>query len=242
MDASLFAEMARIQNTHWWFRARRKILARLIEMLNLPEPAAVLELGCGAGGNLTMLQRFGVVRAVELDASARAYASKISGLNVEAGCLPDRLPEWSDQFDLVCMFDVLEHIEDDAAALRRIRQLVRRGGRVLITVPAYGWLFGPHDRAHHHFRRYTKRALRQKLREAGFRVARIGYFNTLLFPAVVVERLTNMATNSQRQAVGLPPAWLNNVLYRVFAIESMFVRHFLFPFGTSVIAIVHADY
>ena len=241
MDASLFAEMAEIQNTHWWFRARREILARLIETLGLPKPSAVLELGCGAGGNLAMLQRFGSVSAVELDPTARVHASKISGLNVEAGCLPDHLPAWADQFDLVCLFDVLEHVEDDATALRRIRQLVRRGGSVLITVPAYGWLFGPHDRAHHHFRRYTKRALRQKLWEAGFRVTRIGYYNTLLFPAVVAERLTSMVTNSQRHVVGLPPAWLNTILYRLFAFECMFVRHFLFPFGTSVVAIAHAD-
>lgn len=241
MDSSLFREMARIQDEHWWFRARRKILKRLIGTLDLSQPARILELGCGTGGNLAMLQHFGKVCAVEMDPFARDYASQISGMNVEAGHLPDGLPQWSDRFDLVCLFDVLEHVENDVQALLRIRELLTSGGKALITVPAYRWLFGSHDRAHHHFRRYTKTELTHKASASGFSVVRAGYFNTLLFPAVVLERFTSQVFGKNAaDTIGVPPAWFNTMLYRIFATEAMVAPYLLFPFGTSIVAVIKA--
>jgi protein-L-isoaspartate O-methyltransferase len=110
MDPELYREMAETQQKHWWFRARREILARVIARLRLPAQAQLLEIGAGAGGNLGMLSRYGTVSAVEMDGFAGAYASGVSGLRVRHGHLPDAVPFNDRSFDLICLLDVLEHI------------------------------------------------------------------------------------------------------------------------------------
>jgi len=242
MDSELYREMAETQHGHWWFRARREILQRLIAGMELPEGAHLLEIGAGTGGNLAMLARFGKVSAVENDPFARRHASEISGIAVSSGSLPDALPLENGAFDLVCLFDVLEHVEDDAASLQRIHRLLTPGGRALVTVPAYQWLYAAHDRAHHHFRRYTARQLRRKAREAGLRVAKCGYFNTLLFPLIALRRLLQIATGSQDgQDAALPGRMLNAILYAIFSSEKHIVPFRLFPYGTSVLAVLVRD-
>jgi SAM-dependent methyltransferase len=239
MDPKLYREMAETQQKHWWFRARREILARVIARLGLPSHAELLEIGAGTGGNLGMLRKYGRVSAVEVDSFASRYASDLSGLNVSYGCLPDPLPFADASFDLVCLFDVLEHVQDDTNALRRVHQLLKPGGRAVITVPAYQWLYGAHDRAHHHFRRYTARQLYLKARDAGLRVGRKGYFNALLFPLIALHRLLRMATAQEDQHDAAVPSRLaNGLLYAIFAAEKYIVPLALFPYGTSVLAVL----
>lgn len=242
MDPKLYREMAETQQKHWWFRARREILARVIARLKLPSPAELLEIGAGTGGNLGMLIQHGRVSAVEMDGFARQYAADVSGLRVSYGCLPDQLAFADASFDLICLFDVLEHIEDDANALERVHQLLKPGGRAVITVPAYQWLYGAHDRAHQHFRRYTARQLSLKARDAGLTVGRSGYFNALLFPLIVARRLYKVATGQQNaHDAALPSRLINGLLYGIFAAEKYVVPLALFPYGTSVLAVLERD-
>jgi len=242
MDPKLYREMAETQHKHWWFRARREILANVIARLELASPAELLEIGAGTGGNLGMLSRYGRVSAVEVDGFARQYASDVSGLRVSYGCLPDQLPFADASFDLICLFDVLEHIQDDANALKRVRQLLKPRGRAVITVPAYQWLYGAHDRAHRHFRRYTARKLHLKARNAGLRVGRSGYFNALLFPLIAARRLYKLTTGQEDgHDAALPSRIVNGLLYAVFAAEKYVVPFALFPYGTSVLAILERD-
>lgn len=239
MNPTLYQEMARIQQEHWWFKARRQILQNLITSFALPDNARILEIGCGTGGNLAMLAQFGRMYGLELDDYARAHASKVSGLDIKAGDLPDNIPYDDQQFDAVCLFDVLEHVEDDTAGLLRVARLVKPGGKIFITVPAYQWLYGTHDREHQHFRRYTARGLRLKSEIAGLRVLRLGYFNTLLFPLVALSRgMERWLGSEQSYGASLPPAWLNAMLYRVFCAEWLYLRLVLFPFGTSVMGVL----
>lgn len=240
MKPEIYREMAALQERHWWFAARRLILAAVIRRLQLPEQAEILEIGCGTGGNLGMLSAFGRVSAMEYDDYARAVATDVSGIAVAAGALPEPVPFTDGQFDLICLLDVLEHIQDDGAALARVRRLLKPGGYLLVTVPAYSWLWSAHDAAHHHQRRYTASMVRRKAGEAGLAVRRLGYCNTLLFPLIAVARLLRKLTGSTAQDsdAAMPSPWLNRLLTQIFAAERHLLPHGFFPFGTSVLALL----
>jgi SAM-dependent methyltransferase len=239
MDPSVYRQMARIQQTHWWFAARRKILGAIIGRLGLPDRARILEIGCGTGGNLSMLAQFGTVCAVEADDFALAHARTIAEASIRKGWLPDRVPFAGETFDLVCLFDVLEHVADDLAALEAVARHIRPGGLAMLTVPAYQWMYGAHDRSHHHFRRYTARALGRMASGTGLGIRRLGYFNTLLFPAIAGARVASrLLGRDERDEAAMPPPWVNRQLYRAFALESAIVPRALFPFGTSCVAVL----
>lgn len=242
MDHSAYIEMAAVQDRHWWFVGRRAILGRLIGSLDLPPQAEILEVGCGMGGNVPLLRGFGRLTAVEADAYARGWTAERLGQPVLDGALPDRLPPLAQKFDLICLLDVLEHVDDDAGSLAALRPLLAAGGRILVTVPAYAWLWSAHDRQLHHRRRYTRRRLLQVAAAAGLQARRSGYFNAILLPLAVAARL--LARGARGEAMtgsGLPSPMLNGLLRRMFAAEAPLLGRFAFPFGLSVFAVLHGE-
>lgn len=243
MQREEFEAMAALQSRHWWFRGRRRILARLIAGLGLPDRASLLEVGTGTGGNLGMLARFGAVKGVERDDYARGVARRLAGPGVEvaAGELPDGLPFDGERFDLVCLLDVLEHVDDDRAVLAALRARTRDGGFLLLTVPAYRWLWSAHDQALGHKRRYTAGRLRAVV-PPGWRLRRVSYFNTLLSPPAMALRFHDRLFRRQRPTGhGLPPAPINALLEAVFAAERHWLARAGLPFGLSLLAVLEAE-
>jgi SAM-dependent methyltransferase len=233
--------MADTEDRHWWFTGRRAILTSLIARLELPARARILELGCGTGGNLAMLAAFGCVSALEADATARAIAAeKTAGrFEIRAGRCPGEIPFEKRSFDLVCLFDVLEHIEEDVATLQAVAGLLAAGGRAVITVPAYRWLWSAHDELLHHKRRYSAGELRAKLAAAGLRVAALSYFNTLLFPLAAVARVKDRVLGEERASgTAVPARPVNRLLHAVFAAERFVVGRLPLPFGVSLLAVL----
>jgi len=242
MDAPLFQRMVEVEDRHWWFRGRRRVVARALEALALPDGATILDLGCGTGGNLAMLARFGHLSACEADEGARGMAVARQVVPVEAGALPDQLSYPPSSFDLVVMTDVLEHVEQDRPALVSVARLLRPGGRLVLTVPALPWLWTARDEAHYHFRRYTRATLAAALHAGGFGIERLAYYNMLLFPAMVGQRMVARAGGRPYEDdLGLPPAWINRLLEEALAAEWPLVRRGLTPVGASLLAIAQAE-
>jgi SAM-dependent methyltransferase len=238
MDRLAYERAAATLHAHWWFTARAVILERLLASLSLPRPARILEIGCGAGANLPVLRAFGSVAAVEQDSFSRDQARARHDAEVLPGSLPDDLPYADRRFDLVCLFDVLEHVERDEDALRAARERLAPEGVMIVTVPAYQWLYSAHDRSSHHLRRYTARRLENIAGAASLRPVRLGYYNTFLFPFAAIGRLASRgAGGTGEDPLVLPPAPLNRLLHRVFAAESALIGRTFFPYGLSVIGL-----
>lgn len=216
MDPRAYPEHAAVEARHWWFRGRRALARREIASWALRPRARVVELGCGTGGNLAMLGALGEVVAIEPDDSARAIAAaRHPAVTMLAGVDELKGPA----FDALFAFDVLEHLADPPATLRRLRAFAVPGAPLLVTVPQHPWLFGAHDRYLHHRRRYTERSLREHLAAGGFDVERLRPLNALALPAACAVRAVELA----REAAGrparpsprgmtVPPAPLNALL------------------------------
>lgn len=239
MEPDAYVEMEQLQDRHWWFRARRRILADQLASLKLAGPARVLEIGSGPGGNLEMLSRFGEVSAVEMSEEARRLAARrCPGARIAYGRLPEEFPFEGETFDLIVMFDVIEHIEDDGRAMASLRQRLAPGGRLVVTAPAYQWLWSEHDVRLHHFRRYTLPQLRNVLSASGWDVERATYFNSLLFPLAAAARVLDNVRKAKAPAgMGLPPAPVGALFEAIFSSERFWLRRFGFPCGLSLLAL-----
>lgn len=236
MEREIYDRMRALEQSHWWFTARRVILDAEIERLE-PGPE-ILEVGCGTGGNLAMLSRFGHVQGLEPDDASRAYAASRTGVEVKGGLLPGGLPAFDRPFDLIAAFDVIEHVEDDAGAVAALAKLLAPGGRMIATVPAYAWMWSSHDEHHHHKRRYTRAAFRRLLERAGLKVRRATYFNALLFPPIAAVRLLRiLLRRSGGDDDALPSPPVNRLLAAIFAFEKRLLRLTDIPFGVSILAI-----
>lgn len=246
MSPEAYEDMARVQDRHWWFAGRRDILRAQLAALRLPADAEILEVGSGTGANLALLAQFGRVTGLEMSAeaisSARARGLEQPGrVTLRHGRCPDDLAGLQQRFDLVCLFDVLEHIENDRAALAALRACLKPGGRMLISVPAYQWLWSAHDESLHHHRRYRLGELTALCGDSGFAITRSSYFNTLLFPLAAAGRLVDRLLGRQQSSgSGMPPAPVNAGLRAVFAFEQHLLGRVPLPFGLSIFVVAHA--
>lgn len=240
MDRDYELQTHQAEDRHWWYRGRRKVLDGVIEDLRLPARAEILDAGCGSGRNMIDLARHGTVTGVELSRTSVELArERASGEVIEGSVL--EMPFTVGRFDLAASLDVIEHLEDDLAALRELRRVVKPGGTLLVTVPAYQWLWSGHDVVNHHYRRYTRRSLQRVGEQAGWQQVRTTYFNSLLLPAAillrVLDRFSRKTTESSLD-LWVPPAPLNWLLERPLALEAAMIgRGGRIPAGLSLLAV-----
>jgi SAM-dependent methyltransferase len=239
VDPQIYLRMRQIEDTHWWFRARRKIVGEVISSLKLPPSPRILDAGCGTGGNLECLAAFGNVIGVEADDAAIEMARSRAVATVYKGSLPDNMPEEGSQCDLVVMTDVLEHINADRDSLVTIKSLMKAGAYLVLTVPAFPFLWGRHDTQHHHKRRYVAATLRATIAGAGLEIVHLSYFNTLLFPLVAIVRLMEKMwpQGSGSDDLALPGPLVNRTLELICASEKYVIPHARLPFGVSLLAV-----
>ena len=241
MERIIYDRMAELDERHWWYRARRKVLASLIQRkIALPKDARILEIGCGTGHNVLMLRHFGAVDAVEIDDDARAVASKRLGMAVGNAPLPE-LPGIAEAgYDLVALLDVLEHVDADREALISIARRLKPGGKLLLTVPAHPWMWSAHDVANHHKRRYTKKALSAVIQGAGLKIEAMSYFNSILFPLAAAVRVKDRLTGKEGSDDALPPKPVNTLFEALFGLEAHAIGRLPFTPGVSIAAVVSA--
>jgi SAM-dependent methyltransferase len=241
MDERMMQAMLDVDEHHWWYRGRRRIIDAELRKLSLPRPAVVLDAGCGSGRTLEELARFGEVHGLELDPGAAEVARGRGPFDVQIGRV-EELPWEADTFDLITSLDVIEHTPDDRVALRELRRVCKPGGWLLVTVPAYQALWSSHDEVNHHFRRYVRRTLRDAATEAGWRVTRMTSFNSLLLaPAAAVRVAQRMRppTDGVTPDLKIGPNWLNELLERPLQLEARWLeRGRRLPAGLSLLAVL----
>jgi SAM-dependent methyltransferase len=241
MDETLMKATLEVDEHHWWYRGRRRVIRAELDRLPLPPGARVLDAGCGSGRTLQELVDYGDVSGIELNTEAAALARGRALGDVEVGRL-EELP-WEDgTFDLITCLDVIEHVPDDTAALVELRRVCRPGGWLLVTVPAYQALWSRHDEANHHYRRYSRAALRAAAGAAGWELVRMSSFNSLLLAPAAAVRLAQRRLgthNGYTNDLDLGPGWLNDVLERPLALEaSWLARGRTLPAGLSLLAVL----
>lgn len=240
MERAVFDRMEAIDSEHWWFVARRRIVAGLVAAFAPKRPLRLLEVGAGTGSNLAMLQTFGTVDAIEPDEGARAIAAARSGIAVGGGYLPGGVDLPDATYDVVLLLDVLEHVEDDLGALQLLRRKMAPGGRLILTVPAAPWMWSGHDVAHHHHRRYTRATLEAVVRRAGLTPRHVTHYNTLLYPLVAAARVVGRLTGRTGGDDAMPAPPANRVLTAVFGAERWWTAKVRMPFGVSLAMVAEA--
>ena len=234
MDSAYTAAYPDLYRNHWWWRAREEILLeRIAALLKIVPHARILDVGCGAGLFFDALQRFGEVEGIESDETAIRLAGKwrarIHHGELDAAFTPGA------PYDLILMLDVLEHLEEPAALLRQAARLLAPRGRILVTVPAFNWLWTKHDDLNHHVCRYTAAGMRRTIDAAGLSTAMSSYlFPSLVIPKALV-RVLEAALGSSPSVPGIPPAPVNRAVQIALRAEYAVARWL--PFGTSVIAV-----
>jgi SAM-dependent methyltransferase len=238
MKPALFEKMAELEDKHWWFLSRQQIVFSVIQKkIKIPFPAQILDAGCGTGGNCRLLSKLGHVVGMDADETALRLAQG-KGCSVVKGGFPHSVPFPENSFHLITLLDVLEHLDEDEAALHTLYSLLKPEGYLLITVPAFSFLWSSHDVANSHKRRYTLRELKEKAQKAGFKVKYMSYFNVSLFlPILFFRLLRKKSSSSLEDDLWLPPKFLNFMLKEFFGSERFFLGRFSFPFGVSLISV-----
>jgi SAM-dependent methyltransferase len=245
MEKDVYSEFLTLEKNHWWFIGRRKIFFTLLDQcFDEKGGMRILDVGCGPGEMIQPLSKYGKVFALDFSLNALEYCLE-RGYRFLIDGDATRLPVKNGTFDVISLFDTIEHIDNDTATLKECHRLLEDKGLIIITVPAYNFLYSNNDRAAHHKRRYTTSGIRRKVESVGFRVIKLTYINTWLFPIIVcalffikLKEALFPVSNPDKTNISFPiPKPLNTVLTTIFCSESYLLKRISFPVGHSLICI-----
>src|SRR5215211_4389296 len=232
-----------VEQSHWWHIGRRKILAEFVEAICrdvTDRRARILDVGCGTGANLLLLAKYGDGEGVDVSEDALAFCRERGLEKVKLGA-GEELPYDDGTFDLVTAFDVVEHMDNDLAGLREMRRVLRPGGRVLLFVPAFMFLWGLQDDVSNHRRRYRLPELQRVLERAGFEIERTTYANiTFFLPILVMRQLMRLTGIRAESENNINVSALNEILGRMLGGESLILKFMNLPFGVSGLCVGRA--
>ncbi|MET0754061.1 MAG: class I SAM-dependent methyltransferase [Pyrinomonadaceae bacterium] len=239
MQQHTYEIMNRVEDSHWWFVGRRAILEEFLRQIvrnpksEIQNPK-ILDVGCGTGANLEMLASFGKAEGVDVSDDALEFC-KQKGLKAHKG-LAEQLPFEDESFDLVTALDVVEHLDDDVSGLKEMNRVLKPGGRTLIFVPAFMWLWGVQDDISNHRIRYTKKQIVERLEKAGFEIERATYANWTFFAPILAGRTLMKITGIKPESENnVNVSALNGIFGKLFSAERFWLKNFDFPFGVSIV-------
>ena len=245
MQQHTYAIMNRVEDSHWWYVGRRAILESFLEKIvqnpkSKVQSPKLLDVGCGTGGNLEMLEKFGAAEGVDVSDDALEFC-RSKNLTVHKG-LAEKLPFEDESFDVVTALDVVEHLDDDIAGLAEMFRVLKTGGKTLIFVPAFMWLWGVQDDVSNHRIRYTKKQIIERLEKAGFAIERATYANWTFFAPILggrtLMRITKIKPESENN---VNVSALNGVFGKLFGAERFWLKNFNFPFGVSIVVVARKE-
>lgn len=239
MNPAEYDRMYNLEDRYWWFVSRRELVLDIVRRLSLPHDPVIVDVGCGTGATAAALSKIGSVVCVDVSPLALDYCRQ-RGLGNLLEARAEYLPLEPGSADIVVALDILEHLEDDSAALKEILRVLKPGGRIVATVPACRILWSEHDVALAHKRRYTAGQLSQKMRQAGFRVDTLSYVLFLLFPLAFLQRIFCRKPVSSDAAQAQVPDFgsvVNKLLIKLQRAETAVMRHIPLPWGVSVVCV-----
>ena len=236
MEQHTYGIMNDVEDKHWWFVGRRAILEEFLRLIvpNSKSETRILDVGCGTGANLGMLAQFGAAEGVDVSDDALEFC-KLKGLKAHKG-LAESLPFADASFDVVTALDVVEHLDDDVAGLKEMHRVLKSGGKTLIFVPAFMWLWGVQDDISNHRIRYTKAQIIERLTRAGFEIERATYANWTFFAPILAGRTIMKVTGIKPESENnVNVSALNGIFGKIFSAERLWLKKFNFPFGVSIV-------
>lgn len=244
METYTYNEMFQKEENHWWFIGTRNILFNIIdEFIRKDKKIKILDIGCGTGIVMKRLGRYGEAFGVDISNEAISFCKKRRIKNI-INSDAKKLPFENNNFDLVTSFDVLEHVDKPAIALKEIYRTLNVNGIAIISVPAYKFLWSSHDEALHHVTRFNIRGLKELILLNNFKILKISYFNFFLFPIIALVRLTKniyqriKVKNIKQTDLKKTSILFNKFFISILNLESKILKIINFPFGVSIFAII----
>ncbi len=241
MDKGYYIEYFDLERNNWWFKARLEIIRTQVKKIaNGRNDLSILNIGIATGATSVMLEEFGKVKSVEYDTDCYAFVKERLNIDLEQGSILELRFE-DESYDLVCAFDVIEHVENDKLAASEMMRVCKKGGDVFVTVPAFQFLWSHHDVVNQHFRRYTRKELNALF--PGIKPVFTTYINTLLFFPISFIRLMSKLIPFKREGSGsdfglIKSDFLNTLFYQVFLSENTLLKSRIdLPLGVSVLSI-----